>query len=405
MRRTWLVVMAAAGLFGSDWPQWRGIHRDGIIDSVQLPAELPQKLNRQWTAKVGGGHSSPVLAGGRLFVFAREGDQEVVYALDPASGRTIWKQSYPAPYRVNFAAAAHGPGPKSTPAVHDGKLVTLGIGGILSCWDVKDGRLIWRKDFKGEYKSTTPTFGTASSPLVDRGLVIANVGGEDSGAMAAFDLATGAVKWRCAGDGPGYASPIVAELAGVRQTVTQTQQNIVGIQTDTGELLWRSPYSTDYVENIVTPLVYKDTLIIAGLNNPTYAVRVVKDGGKYSLSKLWENPQASMHMSSPVLAGDVLFGFTHKSKGQLFAQDPRTGKILWTSPGRQGDNAALEVSGNVLFALKDDADLVAIRAIPGGYEPIRTYKVADSPTYAHPVITENGVFVKDATSVMFWSWK
>ena len=151
--------------------------------------------------------------------------------------------------------------------------------------------------------------------------------------------------------------------------------------------------------------MYKDTLIIAGLNNPTYAVRVVKDGGKYTLAKLWENPQASMHMSSPVLAGDVLFGFTHKSKGQLFAQDPRTGKILWTSPGRQGDNAALEVSGNLLFALKDDADLVAIRAIPGGYEPIRTYKVADSPTYAHPVITENGVFVKDATSVMFWSWK
>jgi outer membrane protein assembly factor BamB len=170
-------------------------------------------------------------------------------------------------------------------------------------------------------------------------------------------------------------------------------------------MLWRIPFKTNYDQNIVTPVLYKDTLILAGLNNPTMGIRVVKKGAGYETEKIWENPQAPMYMSSPVLAGDLLLGFTHKSKGQVFGQDPKTGKVLWTSPGRQGDNAALEANGNLLFALKDDADLVVIRAIAGGFEPIRTYKVADGATYAHPVITGNGVFVKDAGSVVFWSWK
>lgn len=403
--RTVFAAIAVAGLLAADWPQWRGLKRDGALEGVRLPAELPQKLNRQWSVRVGEGHSSPVLSGGKLFIFAREGNQETVYALEPASGKTIWKQSYPAPYKVNFAAASHGAGPKSTPVVADGKVVTLGISGVLSCWDVKDGRLIWRKEFSKEYNATSPTFGTAMSPMIDRGMVIANVGGEDSGAIAAFDLNDGAMKWRCTGDGPGYASPIAVELAGVRQFVTQTQKNIAGVRADNGQLLWRISYTTDYSQNIVTPILFKDSLILAGLNNPTTAVHVLKDGEKYTIQKIWDNPQASMYMSSPVLIGDLLFGFTHKNKGQFFAQDPNTGKVLWTSPARQGDNAALEATPTYVFALKDDANLIVIRAIATGYEQVRQYKVADSATYAHPVITDNGVFVKDVGTAAFWSWK
>ncbi len=401
----WMVAVVAVVSLAADWPQWRGVHRDGTLEGVQLPSQLPEKLNRRWTVRVGLGHSSPVLAGGRLFVFAREGDQEMVYSLDPASGKMVWKQSYAAPYRVNSAAEGHGPGPKSTPVAEDGKLVTFGISGILSCWDMKDGRLIWRKEFGGEYKHTSPVYGTAMSPIVDRGLVIADVGGEDSGAITAFDLNSGAVKWRCTGDGPGYASPIVAELAGVRQIVTQTQQNIAGVRADNGQLLWRIPFQTSYTQNIVTPVVYKDTLILAGLNNPTACVRVVKNGSTFSTIKLWDNPQAPMYMSSPVIVGETLFGFSHKNKGQLFAQDLATGKVLWTSPPRQGDNAALEVGGGLLFALKDDAELMAVRASPLGFEPVRQYKVAESPIYAHPVITDNGLFVKDFASIFYWSWR
>jgi outer membrane protein assembly factor BamB len=398
------ILLCSAIAFAAEWPQWRGPNRDGAITS-QLPADLPQKLVKAWSARVGEGHSSPVLSGGKLYVFAREKDDEVLYAIDPANGKTVWRQSYPAPYKVNYAAAAHGPGPKSTPVAQDGRIVTFGISGVLSAWDAASGRLLWRKEFSKEFKSTSPLYGTASSPVIDRGLVIANVGGNDSGSLAAFDLKSGALKWNCTGDGPGYSSPIIVELAGVRQAVTQTQKNIIGVRIENGEMLWRIPYTTDYVQNIVTPLSYKDTLILAGLNNPTFAIRIVKSGAGFKTEKLWESPQTPMYMSSPVLAGDLLFGFTHKNKGQLFCQDPRTGKVLWSGPPRQGDNASLTVSGSTLFEMKDDAEMIVAKASGGGYEPVRHYRLADSSVWAHPVITDTGVIVKDAASVTFWSWK
>ena len=398
-------LLLCAGLIAGEWPQWRGPRRDGSLESVRLPAELPHKLVRGWSVRVGEGHSSPVLAGGKLYVFARERDQETLYAIDPASGKVLWKQSYAAPYQVNSAAASHGPGPKSTPAVQAGKVVTLGISGILSAWDSGDGHLLWRKEFSREFKSTSPGYGTASSPVMDGGLVIANVGGHDSGAMAAFDLNSGAVKWSNKSDGPGYASPIITEMGGVRQVVTQTQQYIAGVRADNGEPLWRVPFKTPYEQNIVTPVRYNDFLILAGLDNPTMAIKVIKDGSVYRTEKAWENGQATMYMSSPVPVGDLLFGFTNKNRGQLFCQDAKTGRVLWTGPPRQGENAALTTGGGWLFAMKDDGELLVVKATGAGFEPLRKYQAAESAVWAHPVVTDAGIIVKDTNSVTLWGWK
>ena len=162
--------------------------------------------------------------------------------MTPSLGKLLWRAAYPAPYKVNPAADRHGAGPKSTPVVYQGKVFTLGIGGVLSSFDAATGKPGWRKNFSGEFRETSPWYGTAASPVVDGGMVIAHVGGHDDGALMAFDAATGAVKWKWKGDGPGYASPIVVELAGKRQVVTQTQQNIVGVAAATGELLWKIPF-------------------------------------------------------------------------------------------------------------------------------------------------------------------
>jgi outer membrane protein assembly factor BamB len=403
------ILIAAAmavcvSLPASDWPQWRGVKRDGTLQDVRLPSELPQKLVRRWSVAVGLGHSSPVLAGGRLYVFTRNADQEVLHSLNPADGKIVWKQAYPAPYRVNAAATGHGPGPKSTPVVADGKIVTLGISGILSCHDVKDGRVLWRKEFGKEYSATSPLYGTGSSPVVERGFVIANVGGDGSGALAAFDLNTGAQKWAWKGDGPGYASPVLVDMAGVRQVVTQTEKNIIALRADTGELLWKMPFQTPYVQNIVTPVVYGDTLILAGLNNPTMSVRVTRNGPAFKAEQVWQSAEAPMYMSTPVLANGLLFGFSNRNKGQLFCQDPKTGKILWTGPPRQGENAALATNGSLVFALKDDGELIVAKAAAGALEVVRRYQVADSATWAHPLISTEGIYIKDVGGVSLWGF-
>src|SRR5262249_20239050 len=133
--------------------------------------------------------------------------------LDLTSGRELWRAQYAAPYTVNPAATAHGPGPKSTPAIANGRVFTFSIGGVLAAFDLSTGKLIW----KTEAPAVLPQYGTAMSPLVDASVVIAHVGGHNDGAMTAFDAATGTPRWRWTGDGPGYGSPIIATIGGVRQ--------------------------------------------------------------------------------------------------------------------------------------------------------------------------------------------
>src|ERR671938_134697 len=144
------------------------------------------------------------------------------------------------------AARGHGKGPKSTPVLMSGKVYTLGITGVLSCHDARTGKLLWRKDFSKQYPNTSPLYGTAMSPVVDNGLLIAHVGGHDKGALTAFDAGTGTVKWSYEADGPAYSSPIVVNLAGVRQVVTFTQKEFVGVAAADGKLLWRLPAKSSY---------------------------------------------------------------------------------------------------------------------------------------------------------------
>ena len=395
-RKTACVAGLLVVVWAQDWPQWRGPNRDGISSTFSEPKAWPEKLKLKWKVNVGEGHSSPVVADGRIYVHTRQGDREVVSCLRTETGQVIWQEGYAAPYTVNPAAAGHGKGVKSTPVIAGGRIYTLGINGILSCFDTKTGKLQWRKEFG------SPDFGTAMSPVVDRGLLIAHVGTNGRGALTAFDAETGVEKWCWKGDGPAYASPIVADLGGTRQVVTQSQHNIVGVSAATGELLWRIPFNTPYEQNIVTPVLYHETLVFSGLDNGVMGVKVLKRGSEWVTETIWQNKDVGMYMNLPVVSGDLLFGLSHLKRGQFFCLDPRNGAILWTSEGRQAENAAIIDGGSVLFFLTNDAELLVVRKSGKGFELLRKYSVAESPTWAHPVILNSGILIKDATTLALW---
>ncbi len=295
------------------------------------------------------GHASPIVYDGKVFVFTRKDEQEAVYCVNAAEGKILWQKSYPAPYEMNFAAIAHGKGPKATPVINNSKLFTFGISGIVSCFDAVNGELKWRKEFSKKFAKTSPAFGVSFSPLVEENMLIVHVGGSNKGALMALDVATGETKWSWEGDGPGHASPIVVEVEGVKQVITQTQNYCVGVALTDGKLLWQMPFTTDYDQNIVTPLVYKDTIIFSGLDKGTSAFRVSKSGNAWRAEQVWHNTEMSMYMSSPVLVDDLLYGLSDKRRGQYFCLEATTGKTLWTSEGRQGENAALLNVNGVLF--------------------------------------------------------
>ncbi len=385
-----------------DMTQWRGANRDGSIAGFTAPKVWPEQLKSQWKIQVGVGHASPLVIGKTVYLHSRQGENEVAAAYDLETGKVIWRDSYVVDYTVNMAATGHGKGPKSTPVVSGGRLFTLGITGVLSCYDTAKGKLAWRKEFGQRFGEKSPDFGTSMSPMVDKGLVILHAGGNNKGGLVALDAATGAEKWAWTEDGPGYASPIAVEIAGKRQIVTQSRKHIIGIWADNGGLLWKIPFDTEYVQNIVTPIQFRDLLIFSGINKGTFAVRVGwKD--RWVTETVWHNKEVAMYMNSPVLSGNLLFGMSHKNKGQFFCLDAATGKTLWTGDPRQGENAAMLISGDTIFSLTNNADLIVTSVASKGATVIKKYHVAQSETWAHPAIIGKRVLVKDQNSLALLS--
>jgi outer membrane protein assembly factor BamB len=399
-----LTASIGAGTAAQDWNQWRGPARTGITAAFKPPAQWPDKPTKAWQATVGVGHASPVVSAGRVFVHSRVAEQEVVSAFDLQSGKPIWQQRYDAAYEVNPAAASHGKGPKSTPVVADGRVFTLGINGAISAFDAASGKVLWRKHFAKEFDAASPDFGTAMSPLVDGPLLIVHVGGNKSGALVALDTASGTAKWMWKGDGPAYASPVVATFGATRHVITQSRSHVVGINAADGRMLWQIPFTTSYDQNIVTPIVAGDLLLYSGIDKPLTAVRVVEKAGGWSTEPVWLNESVPMYMSSPIVAGDQLVGFTHRNKGQFFAVDLKSGKTLWTTKGREAENAALAVAGDVLLATTTEGELVVARRNPAKFDLIKRYTVAEWPVWAHPVPAGRGVLIKDAETLTFWTF-
>jgi len=394
------VTAAQNALTGPDWPQWRGPRRDGTLAAFTEPKVWPDALNQRWKVTVGDGYATPILVGNRVYQFSRQQENEVLRAIDAATGKVIWERSYAAPFEMNSGAKRHGPGPKSTPTFADGRLFTLGMSSIVTAWDAASGKELWQKPAG----PVQPMFHTAMSPLVDRGQMFLHVGGHNNGALTAFDPATGKVVWEWTGDGPAYGSPIIAEIGGARHLMLFSQKNFVGVDPTTGQLRWSVPFEARSTTNSITPLVYGNTVIVSGQGKPLTSYIIANKGGKWVADLAWENPQLSMSFSNGVLVGDAVFSMSPLNSGQFFWADAKTGKTLWVSEPRQGGNAAITRSGDLLFVLKDDGTLMVGKATPGAaFVPVKTYTVAMSATWAPPVISGNRIFVKDAETLALWT--
>jgi outer membrane protein assembly factor BamB len=398
-----LIGLAAltASVAGQDWPQWRGTNRDGAVSAFTEPASWPDALKQRWQIEVGQGYATPILVGQRVYMFTRQNEEEVMTALDAATGQTVWRSPYAAPFNVFQATARHGPGPKSTPTFANGRLFTLGMSSIVTAFDASNGKQIWQKPAP----KAQPQYHTAMSPVVDGDLVIVHVGGPGAAALTAYNVATGDVKWMWDGDSPAYGSPIVADFAGTRQVIVFTHQNLIGVNVATGELLWKRPFTTPSNTTAQTPIVYKDMIIQAGRDNGFVAFRPTKQNGAWTTPDVWKVDRAdvSLHMTNGVAANGVLYGLSHLNSGQYFALDLDTGKVLWKSDPRQAENAAMVRAGNTILSLEEDADMVVLKASRDAFTVVHKYPVAMSATWAQPVVSGNRVFVKDVTKLTLWT--
>lgn len=411
-----LAVGLPSTLSAQDWPQWRGPNRAAVASGFQAPSQWPDQLSQKWNVTVGEGVATPALVGDKLYVFSRQNGEEILRCLNAADGEELWKNQYP-------SQGADGParsfsGPRSSPAVAQGKVITFGVRGTLSCLDAATGELAWRKHGSD---IGWPRFHTSSSPLVASSLCIAQLGGEEKGAIAAYDLRTGEEKWKWDGDGTAYASPILHSADGADMVVAETARKIVGLDAATGRLLWEIPYAVEgRGYNSATPIMAGNTLYYSGSNRGTKAATIKKSGRDYSVKPLWSNGDASVQYNTPVLKGNHLFGLTDGN--ELFCLNAETGATAWTASfptveqrqeqddgnqgrrrrGGRGGYGSIVDAGSVLVGLTPQAQLIVFEPSTEAFKQIASYKVGEEGTHAYPILSEKRIIVKDADSVILW---
>ncbi len=395
-----LFVLNSSVSFCQDWPQWRGLNRDGKVTGFKAPATWPAELKQEWKVTVGFSDATPVLAGKNIYLNTRQGDQEEILCLDAATGKELWKNTYAA-IAVTGPSASQHPGPRGTPAVSNGKIVTFGASGILSCLDAATGKLIWRKD---NPTNAFPAFFTGASPIIIDGVCIINIGKKDDGQVVAYDLNSGNEKWKLSGDGPSYSSPSVMTIDGKKLLIVITEKNIMALNLADGKLLCQSatPVQQRFY-NCVSPYIDGQTIYLTGQGTGTKAIKVEKSGNEYITKEIWSNPEVGAKWNTPVLKDGFLYGFTDQKR--IYCLNAATGQTAWIDNVVNSDFSTIVDCGSVIIGLTSTDNLIVLKPDGKAYSEVVKYKVSDTPIYAYPVISGNSIYIKDAETLMLYKIK
>jgi len=383
-----------------DWPQWLGLHRDASSPERIAPWTEPPKV--LWKFPIEEGHSSPVVASGKVFVLAKvkDKDEEEVVALEADSGRELWRTAYPrAPFTSLF-----GNGPRATPAVVGGHVYTFGVTGVLTCLESDTGRKVWQVDTLKQFQAPNLKFGMSCSPLVDDQRVYVHVGGKGA-SVVAFDRNDGKVLWKTLDDRASYSSPIVHDDGKERQIVFFTEEGLVGLEPKDGRLLWRFPFKDLLSESSTTPVRAGKLLLGSSVTAGSVGLRLENKDESTAAVAAWKNPALTCYFSTPVPVGsDQVYMVTGTiippPRATLNCVETSTGKVLWRREKISKYHASLLRTGDdKLLMLEEAGSLVLLDPNPKEYKELARSKVCGE-TWAHPALADGRLYVRDAKEVV-----
>ncbi len=385
----------------ADWPQFLGPNRNGISAETGLldkwPAGGPKEV---WRIKGGVGMSGLAISRGRLLTLVQKDGQQFLVARDAATGKPIWETPLASEYRNEM-----GNGPRATPTIAGERVFIYTGEGILTAVNFGDGAIIWSHNCPEELGGQPADYGMACSPLVVGKLVVVQVGAPQA-AVAAYDTKSGKLAWKAGEDGAGYSSPALLEVGGKQQLVAFTGGSAIGVAPDSGSILWRFPYETDYQCNIVTPIAVKGNVFISsGENHGSTLLGLKSDGEKFAASEVWTSQGASSVLrnewQTSILLDGYLYGFDNVGSAgpvtHLTCVEAATGKRAWQQL-RFGKGNLIAADGK-LFISTMKGELVVIRANPKKFEEISRATVIGTTRQA-PALAGGYLYLRDDKEIV-----
>ncbi|MCC6124690.1 MAG: PQQ-like beta-propeller repeat protein [Pirellulales bacterium] len=386
-------------LVSADWPAWRGPNRDSLCQEKGLLKEWPENgPPLAWkTTGIGEGYSGPAVVGNLLYITGHKDDKQWVFALDLGKqGKQVWA--------ADFGPVRHPgsgfPGTRATPTIDGDRLYVLGIAGELTCMDIENGKIIWRKDFVKDFGGVTPNWGFAESPLIDGELLICTPGGREN-TMVALKKTDGSVAWHSAlGDKTDYSSVVKAKIGGIEQYINATHQGVIGVESQTGNLLWRYarmavPPGMHSGSNIATCIVSGDSVFAArAYNHGGGRADIVRNGDKFEAQEAFFTEKLQNHHGGVVLAEGMLYGSSNPNL--LTCMDYKTGEVKWADRG-SGKCSVLYADG-MLFCRDEKGPLTLVAATPEGYKQKGRFEQPDRSrknAWPHLVIADGMMYVRD----------
>lgn len=370
------------------WPQFLGPQRNGTSPE-RISLRNPKLL---WKKDVGAGFSAPVVADGKLILFHRLQNKEVVDCLEPATGKRLWALEYATGYRDDFG---FDEGPRGTPAVADGRVYTFGAEGTLHAADLASGARIWRVDTHQKFGVKKAFFGAAASPLVENGSVIVNVGGPNGAGIVAFDGKTGNVRWSATNDDAGYSSPIAATVGGRRTILCFTRAGLAAIEPGNGRVRFQFPWRSrsNASVNSAVPVVDGD-LIFLSASYGTGAALLQISGD--AVKMVWSSDDVlSNHYASDVLKGGYLYGFHGRQEfGQsLRCIEMKTGKVQWSMDGFGAGTVTL--AGEQLLVLRESGEAMLAPASPKAFQPEARAALLSGIVRSYPALSDGRLYLRN----------
>lgn len=403
------VLLFAGGLACAanlpEWPQYGGPNRNFMVDAKALaaswPVAGPKKL---WSRPLGEGYSEVAVDNGTLYTMYRKGQDEVAIALDAATGKTKWEYAYPAAF-LRGMAMENGAGPHTTPLIIGDRVCTVGILGMLHCFDKNTGKVLWKKDLYKEFPGATEMDrGYSSSPLLYKNTIILTIGGRGH-AVIALNPENGALVWAANDYGNSPSSPMLIKVQGQDELVaflddgdgSQREGIIAGMDPSNGKLLWTHPHRTSWDLNISLPVWGDDGILLASsaYGTGSQALQVTRQGVK----ELWANNRLRVHHSTIVRIGDYVYGSSGDfGPAPMMAVNVKTGEVKWQE--RVFPKANFVYADGKFIVVDEDGGVSLATFSPEGAKVISHASLLDHNAWTVPSLAGTKLYVRDRKTIV-----